>query len=124
MAVSNGSELGETVCGPSNIAGAFGRVHLKSGRAELVDQLLKSVVSLADPLTTEIESRAERGRFGQRSPADPVRGLEHQHLDALPLEVARGDQTGYAGADDRHGGLLCFGVHGHAPSTRMASAAR
>ena len=79
------------------LAGAVGREGLEP---ELADQRDHPVLGRADPLGADLDHLAVADRLVQRPAADPVAGLEHDHVAAGGAQLAGRRQPGEAGADD------------------------
>ena len=56
-------------------------MHLEAGGPQLVGKLLEPVMTVADPLPAQIQSRTESGCFGQRASSDPIGRFEYEYLD-------------------------------------------
>ena len=69
-------------------------------QAELVDQPEVRGVDLADQLAAELDDAAVRKRRLLDPPPGPFAGLEHDDVDARPMQVARGREPAEARADD------------------------
>ena len=69
-------------------------------QAELVDQPEVGGVDLADQLAAELDDAAVRKRRLLDPAAGPFAGLEHDDVDARPMQVARRREPAEARADD------------------------
>ena len=69
--------------------------------AQLAGEALHPRVVGADPLAAEVDLDPVAERGVEQPPADPLAGLEHDHLAAGVGQRPRGAQAGEPGADDR-----------------------
>jgi hypothetical protein len=108
----------------------------EGGDAKALGQRRDAVLGGADPLAAVVDRRPVGRRQRQRAAADPVAGLQHQHLGAARGQVAGRHQPGEPGADHHHVQVCCGGhrrsslgggregARPHSPRRRASTASR
>ncbi len=70
--------------------------------AQLAGERQHAVLGRPDPLAADLDLLAVGDRLRQQPAPDPVARLQHRDRRPCPLQLARRDEAGEAGADDGH----------------------